>query len=334
MHNYFSFTPDPVRANLLDTRMRLQLADSLDYLNQSIQVQLDFCVDGLNDVIGKMREGKLYPPSAFGLYYEITYALIDGEIEHAKTLISELLNEQPYTNKNVELIGLNQITTRANIDRYKRLMDTDPSAPFEMEALSEDELKNAIKLFDSSLSKLKRSLPSLANEFEEIIRSVILVKGNPEIGFDFAGGSCYMLWGALFINTEFHNSQIAVIEALAHESAHSLLFGFSIDEPLVLNADEELFSSPLRYDPRPMDGIFHATYVSARMHWAVANLIKSNLLTTQEFEYALDSKQRNQENFYSGYEVVKQHALLTDTGKKLIDSAYAYMESESLGESI
>ena len=34
-----------------------------------------------------------------------------------------------------------------------------------------------------------------------------------------------------------------------------------IDELFVLNPDWERFPSPLREDPRPMDGIYHATFV-------------------------------------------------------------------------
>jgi hypothetical protein len=50
-----------------------------------------------------------------------------------------------------------------------------------------------------------------------------------------------------------------MVQMLAHESSHNLLFGFSADESLVENSPEELFPSPLRMDPRPMDGICHAT---------------------------------------------------------------------------
>ena len=67
-------------------------------------------------------------------------------------------------------------------------------------------------------------------------------------------------------------------QALAHESGHNLLFGFCASESLVENADEELFASPLRADPRPMDGVFHATYVVARMHQTLTRLLEANVL--------------------------------------------------------
>jgi HEXXH motif-containing protein len=47
-----------------------------------------------------------------------------------------------------------------------------------------------------------------------------------------------------------------VAEVLTHEAGHSLLFGLTVDEPLVLNLDDVLYPSPLREDPRPMDDIY------------------------------------------------------------------------------
>jgi hypothetical protein len=44
-------------------------------------------------------------------------------------------------------------------------------------------------------------------------------------------------------------------------------------KPLVENEVEELYPSPLRSDPRPIDGVVYATYVTARMDYAVTSLL-------------------------------------------------------------
>ena len=54
------------------------------------------------------------------------------------------------------------------------------------------------------------------------------------------------------------------IPRLIHEYSHNLLFGIARNEPLVFNDPEERDESPLRQDLRPMDGIYHALFVSAR----------------------------------------------------------------------
>ena len=40
-----------------------------------------------------------------------------------------------------------------------------------------------------------------------------------------------------------------------------------------------MFSSPLRTDPRPMDGVVHATYVVARMHQTISRLLDAGVLS-------------------------------------------------------
>ena len=155
----------------------------------------------------------------------------------------------------------------------------------------------------------------------------MLVVGADDLDYGFAGGSCYMLWGALFLNASAHGSDVATIEAIAHESGHSLLFGLTIDEPLVLNDGRELFASPLRDDPRPMDGIYHATFVSARMHWAMSELLRSGKLSVEEAVLASAHLDADRRNFWSGYATVEPHARLSETGRLLLTSAHDYMKA-------
>jgi hypothetical protein len=48
------------------------------------------------------------------------------------------------------------------------------------------------------------------------------------------------------LNPSYHHTPLDIAEVLAHEAGHGLLSGLTIDEPLVLNDDDELFVSPLR----------------------------------------------------------------------------------------
>ena len=133
-----------------------------------------------------------------------------------------------------------------------------------------------------------------------------------------ACGSSYSLWGALFLNASSHNNDITMVEVITHETAHCLLYGLSIEESLVLNPDDKYFPSPLRSDLRPMDGIYHATFVSARMHWAMSRLIESGQLDAHECETAEQARIADQKNFNTGYETIAAHALLTATGEQVM----------------
>jgi HEXXH motif-containing protein len=320
------FFPDAARARRIDQRMRAGLSESIEYLGSCIREQWGESIDGLDRLVASMRNGGAYPPSTFGLYYEATSALMGADEPAARQCFAELLQERRISPEGVRVLTLDQIVPAANRARYQRLMDTDPNTRFTILPPPPGEADAAVRRIHSGLRRLRRAIPELAGEFDALIRELILVAGGEGLGYDFAGGSSYMLWGALFLNAGQHTNDVGVIEALAHESGHSLLFGFTYDHPLVMNDDEELFASPLRDDARPMDGIYHATYVSARMHWAMAALMASGTLDRAETELAVARREADRVSFWTGHATVRSHARLSEIGGVLMDGAHGYMK--------
>jgi HEXXH motif-containing protein len=142
------------------------------------------------------------------------------------------------------------------------------------------------------------------------------------------GASSFQLWGALFLKLGRKASRVEIAEALAHEAAHALLFGFSLGQPLVENQPTELYPSPLRSDPRPMDGVVHATYVIARMHYTASRLLASGLLTADEAREAGALIERNRRGYRDGVTVIEDGARWTDAGKTALLSAKSYMSAQ------
>lgn len=320
----FSFEPNFERAKLLNLRMHLELAKSLEHLELAIKRDLNKEIFGLGSLIQDLRNGHRLSPRVFGLYYEAASALIDEDIKRAFDQFNILLSQKNLLHE-LEVLTLSELDLK-NMVLYQKLMNTDPEAPFYIISPPEDVAQDYLVRFKNAHSRLKKTIPSLANEFESIVNQVVLVIGDKsKISYDFAGGSCYMLWGALFINGALHKNDIEMIHGIAHESAHSLLFGFTIDELLVTNPDEEKYSSPLRDDPRPMDGIYHSVFVLARMHWAMTQLINSKMLNKDEEEIAKNFQSTDLDSFFNGHEVLKKYGQLTNLGKALMDGAYQYM---------
>ena len=112
-----------------------------------------------------------------------------------------------------------------------------------------------------------------------------------------------------------------MVQALAHESGHNLLFGLCADGPLVENDDEERYASPLRPDPRPMDGLVHATYVSARMHQAMVRLRRSGALSRDQEAAADAAAADNRRAFLEGMHTIDRHAKLTELGAAVMSGA-------------
>jgi len=137
----------------------------------------------------------------------------------------------------------------------------------------------------------------------------------------------FNLWGTVLVNAEAHKTTLQLVQTLAHENSHMHLFAAALDSPLVLNPEEERYPSPLRLDPRPMDGIYHATYVTARMHYVLSRLLASGSLSPAQIGEAELARANHVKAFAEGYEVVSSHGNLTGLGQSLLAGAYEYMRS-------
>lgn len=105
-------------------------------------------------------------------------------------------------------------------------------------------------------------LPLWGDEFTALVRDVILARSGAD---GFGGASAFSAWGAILVNPQRQRDDLTLLMTLIHESSHLKLFIAYLDDEIVLNDPDARFSSPLRREGRPMNGLFHAAYVLARM---------------------------------------------------------------------
>lgn len=317
------FSPDPPTAIALDRRMHAELATSLSYLAE--QAQGHFAVDGagLAALVEELRE-KRFEPVVFERYYQLVTAMSEGRLAEAEALFGAICAARPMA-PGLSITSIEDIAGLEGAALIRSAMDTDPTTKFSFLQPPPETADAFRERLGRAMARFEPVIPELFEEVRAIIGQIVLAVGEPGAAYHFDGGSSYRLWGALVLNPSFHPTEMDVVEVIGHESGHTLLFGHSIDEPLVFNPDDELFKSPLRHDPRPMDGIFHATFVLARMHWTMSRLIASGLLTPEEEQHAQDARQSDARMFYDGLQTVRASARLSDAGARLIDAAEAYM---------
>jgi HEXXH motif-containing protein len=110
-----------------------------------------------------------------------------------------------------------------------------------------------------------------------------------------------------------------------HEAAHTLLTALAVEEPLVKNPRGARYRSPVRTDPRPMEGIYHATFVLARTCWfhraAVANEGLPQVLRKQ----AEQAAGQDSRYFLDGFATLMAQAKLSGLGRALIDDAARFV---------
>lgn len=320
----FGFFPNGARARALDLRMRRILGESLSHIADQAAGHLAFDAASIHRLAAALQAGGRFPPSTFGLYADLVLDISDDELEAAEQLLGALVRERPSAEP-MRVLSLDHPDLQEHRERYARLMGCEPGGDFVILPPPADKAERFERMLGPAMKLMRDAAPALADEFDVLVDQLVMVSGEERNGYQFDGGSCYMLWGALFLNIGIERSPVALIEVLAHESAHMLLYGFAAEEPLVLNDDDERYRSPLRIDERPMDGIYHATYVSARMHWMMSRLIDSGRLEAAARDEAEAARRADARNFAAGDEVVRQHGRLTGTGDALMRAARDYM---------
>jgi HEXXH motif-containing protein len=299
-------------------------------LSQQSTPVLAFDFTKLEPLIHAIQSGQRFPGTTFFIYADIVMALYNNEPQKAIDGFNKIIIEVPMPDVASEpcrILPWDASPHQENQDMYARAMniDSEPHLHFFMDAPSHALANQFSHRIVSGFKLMQLAVPELAEEFKALINDIVMVVGDAKADYQFDGGSSYFLWGTLFLNATSHQTDIAMVEVLAHESAHMLLYACAIDEPLVLNPDEDLYPSPLRVDLRPMDGIYHATFVSARMHWAMQSLADSGLLSPDDLIAAKKARDEDLKNFWAGHRVVSEHGELSATGKKIMQTAFDYM---------
>ena len=308
--------------------MHRELAGSLSEIGLAASGKLAFDQLALDRLIDDLRHGQRYVPGVFGRYYDLVGAIMRDDPGTAEQLLRELGSARP-VQPGLAVEALRPSQDDVDSARYLRLLREEGEAGMSICPPAPAVAQAFATRLDQGFALLDAAVPALAGEIRGLIRQVVTIASLPDTALHVDGGSHYQLWGALFLNAGFHPDAVAVAEVLAHESAHALLFGLCVDEALVENDPRERYASPLRLDPRPMDGIFHATFVSARMHWTMSRLADAAALSAAERDRAAVAARDDVVHFQAGHAVVRRAARLTPLGCEVMEAAADYMRAAS-----
>ena len=318
------FAPNVSRTRMLDERMRRELAASVRYVVEKLEAHLPGAPDLASSFLACLDRGPV-PPASFALYSDLVLAVDDDDLDLARQLLEQLAAQRNHGGDLV-IRDLRDPEFDGESDRLSRYIDSDPKMPLLLTAPSEAASKKSREAISGAFKLLDKADPELAAEIRELLREIVLCRSRqnaPEYTFD--GASCFFLWGAILINAERRGGALEMVQMLAHESAHNLLFGLCPSEPLLLNDPSERYTSPLRHDPRPLEGIYHAAFVTARMHRAARYLLESGLLDPEQEKAVREDVAYTRISFQQGMTVIDVHARLTEPGQTIIENARAYM---------
>lgn len=319
------FIAGAVSPAALDARMRRSLAHSLAHVHDVAGLRLGVSRAQIADALDHIETHRI-EPGVFGLYFKLVPAIQADDIVAARALIQSIV-ERASQSPAFAVTPLSDEALGANRRLYCELIEAGSDGIGWLGTPAAGAWDGFDRKVDRALAIIAAADPALAQELRGL---VVRVVGAASAGDrTFGGASSLMLWGLLVLNVETYGNVSLLAEGLVHEAAHLVLFAHSVDEPLVKNPLADRFASPLRRDARPMDGVFHATFVTARLYRFYRRLQETLADGVHGVPQALiESKIPTYRARYDdGVATIQRHGLLTDTGRQILAETDAYMKA-------
>jgi len=309
------FAPDAGRAGALDATLRAGLAHSLVYLS-GITGGSDAAWD---EVAARIAAGPV-SPFVFGSYAAMVAALSRGERPAPHKALLLAASRLPAANAPI-IFGGGGVPP-ALWPQLGMLFDTDADRPFQVEPPAPADAGAAMTEIEVAFDFLRRHDP----EFHADIRATqrVIVLARPVRGAtSFGAASTFFLWGLSIVNAEPRRDLVPMLDILIHESGHLLLFGLAAGEALAENGAERR-TSPLRRDPRPIEGIFHAAFVATRVHAASTRLLHAPGIGEGVAAALAREREASGQAGRAGLATLAEHAIPTPRGREVMGALEDY----------
>ena len=323
------FNPSAATGVTLRAALNRGLADSLEYLFGVCRQYFDIPESKVDVLTSRLRNSSRETPHLYALHFTLIEALQAVRLDEAAEIVQRIVGSDEATSS-VVFARLCSAELPWNVGDVARCFANEQDSMFEY-------VEPDRRLADQTLARLRRSLelvsrfaPDVAAEFRELVTTVIVARGvaakaGTQSDVEFGSVTALRAFGAILFNADCSVPELDLATALIHEQAHTVLFALSPNEGVVRNPDSERYTSPLRPDPRPLEGIFHQVFVLARMVHGMQLALDSKVLSAMQQTAANEFISANVPRYFDGQAVVRQHALLTGEGEFALQSADDFM---------
>lgn len=320
------FPCPPTLPASIDQSVREALADSLANLYSVAPAPFESANINILEALKEIRAHGV-EPGLFGRYYELVFALQEGRMEAAAALcddIGALARRRP----SLEVTPFTEAALGEDVARYSRLLEIAGLTPDLIACPSAEQAADFRRIALAALDLLDAADAGLAIEMRALVKQIVDVGPPPKLGgTKFGGVTSFMLWGAVFLNVDRHLTPLDMLEGLVHETSHHLLFGLAERDPLTSNPLAICPASPLRDGPRPVDGVLHATFVCARLHYLYRRLldVRPDALDKADLDRAQARLLEFRQRFLDGQTVLLAHAELTAAGAEVLSDCAVHV---------
>jgi hypothetical protein len=282
-------------------------------------------------LVRRTETGERLPPAMFGHYFFLVDAIENGTLpqvqealgtilQYAEAATTPCLHVRPFNRKGF---------TVEEEGEFRRQFVSESLRDEQISHLDGNAERETLAQFQRALGILQHHAPQTFAEIEIMACELVPAHGNVVNGMAFDGCSSLERWGTILVNAKPSRSDLGLSETITHECAHNALFAMAPVNFHVENDPQELYQSPLRLDARPMNGIYHATFVLARMCFAMREVAASPTAEIAMRKEADKLADTSAALFADGYKVLEKHARYTAEGRNIMRDTARYMASQA-----
>ncbi|NKY55936.1 aKG-HExxH-type peptide beta-hydroxylase [Nocardia flavorosea] len=323
-YGIFGAQPDPARARLLRTTVNTQLRDSLQAATDAAATVLPKQSAAARSAADALDFDRRIAPVIFSLHRQISSGVRDQDVTQVAIGLSRLRihrdRDELYADR-FELSPLQWDECDFETARYlySPLGPREAGDRFgEMLPLPPDRFDEYADTVNQALDLIRISDLDMYGEIHELVAEIRLFEGGALRAVSSPRSFGLMHLSPPISPTEIADPTTCFVERIVHEASHIALNAAMIVDPLVLNDPADRFTSPLRPDPRPMSGIYHAAFVLSRVVHVLdrmhAHYDPPTLTATFDLMNA---------KFAETHQVVLDHAQLSAVGREVLDSCAA-----------
>lgn len=310
---YFTAVPSGENAFLLSLEYRsLLLQNLLGYLN-SIQSAIKLDISFIIKKYQHLDTSQRFSPAIYDLFAKLVHASNAGDVPPIVDVLHQLniLTEDDILNAQFRVSTIlteNWETDFINKMRSENIPNKNNESVLLLPILNPD-LSLYINTFIDLKNLIKQVDIDFFYEIECYLTRLKLFNGKA-----LKAATSASVFGAIYLKTPPPGENIGAYfsEHIIHETSHLNLDILLAFDKIVLNEESEKYDAPIRIDPRPMFGIFHATFVLSRMVRLFQRITKER--PKKEFIERLEIFRRQ---FDQGLETVEKHAILTENGQRI-----------------
>lgn len=310
-------------ARTLHRGFREALRDGMLRMLGSVQAAVPGAdLQPLLNLASDLDASKRFDPNCYAAYWKLARALESREPNEIRTELRDVAHalSAPYVAPG---LVLNTLDLQRLADRQIKIYVEGPEGPADregnralMEAMPRARAAVQHERMRSALALIEEHDPEVYSEFEEYVSSSAVFQGRIARGI-----TSVRAFGRVYLrepDSDEAGRQESVayyVSHLVHETSHLHLHTMMLSDPMVLNPDSERFEAPIRWDPRPIYGIYHASFVLSRMlrvfrRWSArddSSVVRSHLTQYEGM-------------FEKGQRVLGANATMTDAGRELFES--------------